>query len=237
MLTVIGVSSLALFLAATAWLQRNEDRVVDLGPSGPYLFRSSAGPVAISNGDAPTVRYRASWLIRGPSLADDGSAEVFPKQVVLRCDTRFPCRAGSTIDVPQTEAVRVEAVDNDVLVDRFDGDLTIDSTGDGAVSLGPVAGRVMISTESGSVFAAGLTATDVEIETRSGEIEIWFAARPQRLVIRSGSEPVTIRLPEGDYAVSVQSGSSIVVTVGQVAAADSEILVQARGPVRIEPSQ
>lgn len=234
---MIGVSSLALFLSGTAWLQRSEDRVVDLGPSGPYRFKTDTGPVAISNADTPALRVRASWLIRGPSMADDGALGAFPNEVTLACDTRFPCRAGSTIDVPTSEAVLVETVDNDVLVDHFDGDLTIDSTGVGDVSLGPIAGRVTISTEDGSVFGAGLTAQEVEIETRSGAIELWFGARPERLVIRSGSEPVTIKLPDGDYAVSVQSGSSIVVTVGQVATADAEILVQARGPVRIEPSQ
>ncbi len=234
---MIGVSSIALFLAVTAWLQRAEDRVVDLGPSGPYRFRTDAGPVALSNADTPALRYRASWLIRGPSHTDDGSVGIFPNEVVLTCETRFPCRAGSTIDVPSTEAVVIETVDNDVLVDRFDGDLSIDSTGHGDVSLGPVAGRVTVSTEDGAIFGAGLTAVDVEIETRSGAIELWFDTRPERLVIRSGSEPVTIKLPDGDYAVSVQSGSSIVVTVGQVTTADAEILVQARGPVRIEPSQ
>jgi hypothetical protein len=224
-------------LAATAWLQRTEDRVVDLGPSGPYRVRSTAGPVTISNGDDPALHYRASWLVRGPSLTGDGADDVFPNDVVLRCNTRFPCRAGANVDVPNAEELVVEAVGNDVFVDHFDGTLSVVAAGAGDVVLGPVAGVVTVSTEDGAIIGSGLTAKEVELDTRSGEVDVWFGARPDTVTIRSGSEPVTLRLPDGDYAVSVKSGSSIIVTVGQVATADSVILVQARGPVRIEPTK
>ena len=158
-------------------------------------------------------------------------------EVALRCATRLPCRAGASLDVPVSSSLVVEAVDNDVLVDTYNGDLSIESLGAGNVSAGPVAGRLRINAEDGAVFGAGLTAGQVEVTAGTGQVELWFAARPQQVIINAGSEPVAIKLPDGDYAVSVQGASSAVVAVGTAATADSQILVQASGPVRIEPTE
>ena len=131
----------------------------------------------------------------------------------------------------------VSGVDNDVLVDTFSGDLTIESLGAGNVSVGPVEGQLRINAEDGAVFGAGLTAGQVEVTAETGQVELWFGARPQQVIINAGSEPVAIKLPDGDYAVSVQGASSAVVAVGTAATADSQILVHTSGPVRIEPTE
>jgi hypothetical protein len=78
-----------------------------------------------------------------------------------------------------------------------------------------------------------LAARRVEIDTATGAVEVRFAERPARLSVRSGGEPVTIELPDGDYAVSVKGASSTVIAVGLDENAESEIVVDTPGPVWI----
>ncbi len=236
LLTVVVGSGFALFLMGTAWLQRSEPRSIELDPVGPYRWASSTGPIEVANGDAAVVAYQPSWLLFGPDTIGpaDGLGDT---PVGLACRTAFPCRAPSRVEVPTATRVEVESTGGDVSVLRFDGDLTVVTAGGSDVFLGPVAGSLAVTTGPGDVLGFGLTADEVDVETTSGIIELNFATRPRRVVVRSGSEPVTIGLPQGDYAVSVRGGSSIAINVGQVATADSEILVQARGPVRIDPTK
>lgn len=238
LLTVTAVSTIVLFWACTAWLDRSQTRTVELSPSSPHRLVSDIGPIQVSHGQFPSLEYRASWLLRGPteSVLDAAGPGDGPG-VGLACNTVTPCRASSKLNLPADTDLRIFADDNDVSIDRFDGDLKIEVSGDGEVFLGPISGRAVISTAGGGVFGYGLTVDELEIETTTGEIELRFATRPERLTVRSGSEPVTIELPDGDYAVSVKSGSSMVIAVGQAESADSEIFVQARGPVRINPHQ
>ncbi len=232
---------MVLFWAATAWLQRSGREVVDFEPAESYRFRSDAGPVDITDGDRPLLRYDASWLLGGPVIASeppgDGSpgSGGAPSSIELGCPGPFPCRARSRLEVPAGSPLDVVSLRGDVSVVGFDGDLAIETIGRWDVFLGPLTGSLSVATESGGVFGFGLNADDVEIATTGGEIELRFATRPRRVVIRSGGEPVTLELPDGDYAVNVKGGSSITIDVGRLAGADSEILVEAGGPVRIQP--
>ncbi len=233
MSTVSAAAVVAILLAGTAWLQRSEQRTVELDPAGPYRIRSTAGPIEVAQGDRPIVGYRASWLLADPSVttAPDGSG------VVARCDSRLPCRVAARLEVPGPVELTVESVDQPVLVERFDGDLGVVLGGDAALFVGPMAGRLEVVSEHGDIEATGLAAERVDIRSESGRVTLRFAERPTRLTIRSRAGPVTIELPDGDYAVSVEGGSAATVNVRQAETADSHIQIQASGPVRIDPSR
>lgn len=231
--TVVAATTVAVICMVTAWLPRRVTTTVELDPSGPHRVQSEAGPVAVVRGPTPALHHTASWLISGPTFGvEDDRART------VRCDTWLPCRAASTVALPEGPAeLIVQSIDDDVSVDAFDGTLEIETGHEGAVHLGPVAGTVTVATENGGVFGYGLTAQNMAVETFGGEVELRFATAPDRLSVRSGAEPVTIELPDGTYAVSVKGEASVAVSVGQASAADSEIVVEARGPVRIYPSK
>lgn len=220
-------------LMATAWLQRSEDRELALDPAGPVALATDAGPVEIRNGPSRALRYRASWLLVGPEERID--QDPLEPTVVLRCDTAFPCRAAAELELPAGVGASVTSA-HDVTVSRYDGPLGIRTTGRGAVSVGPVTGRLRAETEEGDVSGYGLRSPEVVVETRRGVVDLGFGARPRRVEVEAGIEPVTIELPDGDYAVSVRGGSSVVIDLGRSPTADSEIVVRARGPVRIRPA-
>jgi hypothetical protein len=222
---------LAAVLAGTAWLQGSEIETIELDPSGPYRIRSTTGPVEVTTGDRAVVSYSKSWLVGGPTATAESG------DLLLRCQTRWPCRASSTLTLPPgvSSGTTLElSGDQDLLVSEFDGTLVAAATGDGDVVLGPIGGKVTAETERGAILGYGLRATEMDLKTTDGVVELDFLERPQRVSIQSGPEAVTITLPPGDYAVSVTGGSSIAINVGQAAEADSQITIHARGPVRID---
>ncbi len=244
---VTTLAMVAAFWAATAWLQRTEQGTVALDPSGPVSVTSDAGPVTVDAiepmaqprpwsdpGDVARVSYRADWLLSGPDVAtsDQGAGP----DVTVTCDTAWPCRASTTVEVASSRSVAVEAA-HDVLVGPVDGALRLVAHRQGRILLGAVGGTVAASTESGAVRGYGLRSSAVTVDTEAGPVELTFANRPQRVEVTAGSEPVTIGLPAGSYAVTVEGGTSVAVNVGQSADADSAIVVRTSGPVRIDTSR
>lgn len=239
---MLAVGAIVLVLVGTAGLQRSDERTVDIDPGGPIRIRSTAGPVEVLDEPGPAVSYRASWLIRGPTEVTDAGG------LDLRCDTRWPCRALSTVRVPSARSATdrgsavdldVHTVDEDVVVTGFVGRLLVTTEGVGAVVLGPVRGEIRAVTAAGTVVGHGVRAEVVEVVTDGGAVELHFAEPPRSAVIEAGTEPVTISLPPGSYAVTV-SGTpvDIATDVDVVQAADAEhrLSVRARGPVRIQSS-
>lgn len=240
--SVFVAGAVLTFWAGTAWLQRSAVVAVDLPPAGPYRILSSAGPIEVTVGRGfesaiqnPTFEYDASWLLFGPDANVGDLAEI-----EVSCHRRFPCRAASRLGLPDAAVppdVTIGATEGDVSVNDYAGDLLVATSGSSSVFLASVGGRITVDGEDGDVFGYGLTASDVEVETTGGAVELEFAEKPALLVVRSEGGAVTIALPDGDYAVSVDSETPAAISVGQAADADSKLQIHARGPVRIEPKR
>lgn len=228
---------LALALAATIVTVaggRQAERVVALDPSGPHRVASAAGSVEVGLGAEPRLVYRASWLLRGPTVSRDPWPGRLPADDLrLSCGRRLPCRADGLIELPVGAVLEVRADGGQVLVSSFDGDLEAVTTGSHEVVLGPVAGVIRVETEGGDVIGHGLAADEIEVRTGAGAVHLGFLARPRSVRIEAGDAPVTVELPPGRYAVSVEGDRAPTIGVDVDGTADSRITVDGRGPVRI----
>ncbi len=232
-------------LVATAIGRSSAERVVELEPPAGLAIDSSAGPVELVAGDRATLTYRASWLGRGPELAmapaaAPTSASAAPSvrldplvELGLDCPNRWPCRASSVVAVPAGVVVRVTADAGPVAVGAVDAAVRASTTGDHDVIVGPAAGTLVVVTEGGDVLGTGLAAADVDVRTVDGQVDLVFRERPDRVDVVAGPAPVTIELPPGRYAVSVEGSHTADIDVSRDEAAASRITVEGRGPIRI----
>lgn len=245
-MAVVGLA-LATLLGTVA-AARQATGTLALDPSGPVVLHSSAGPVEVGVGPVDRIDYQASWLLRGPTLHRTGGAggvggvggtggggrvEGAAPVIEVRCDTDWPCRARTRIELQAATDLSVRSEAGPVLVEQLAGSLSIDTGGSHPVTLGPVEGEVRVETDQGDVVGHGLAATTVEIRTGGGAVTLSFRDRPALVQIVAGTEPVEVMLPPGRYAVSVGGNPSATVEVDQDDSADSRIRIDGRGPVRI----
>lgn len=235
----------------TAVASRREERAIPLEASTGVVFGSSAGPVELVPGVSSSLTYRASWLARGPQLSmlpagpgsavgaaagTAGSTSASASPVVeldLDCPSRWPCRASSALVVPTGLAVEATTEAGPVTVGAVDAAVRIRATDRHEVIVGPMRGTLDVATDGGDIVGTGLAATRVEVRTVDGEIELVFRERPERVDVVAGAGPVTIELPPGRYAVSVEGSQSADIDVSRDEAAASRIIVEGRGPIRI----
>ncbi len=249
------VAVAGLFGAATigtSLLGRSTDASIELDQTGPWQIVSSSGPLEITSGAEPRLDYRASWLGSGPdidatvgqlgeiSIGADGAGPFAPEHfgrprttVRLSCQTRLPCRTIATARLPADAVLQATATDGSVLVERFTGMLAIETTDDHEVVLGPVEGGVHVSTDRGPITGHGLAATDVDIRTAGGSVDLGFNNRPRSVTVSAGEQPVTILLPPGCYAVTVVGNPSAIIEVDRDETAESRIRIDGDGPIRV----
>jgi hypothetical protein len=209
-------------------------RTVELGPDDVYRLDSSAGPVEVGVGGRARLHYRGSWLGAAPNVSDEPWPSRLPAtDLRLWCGDWLPCRATARIEVPAGAEVEVRSSGGEILVDRFAGAVSAVTTGDHDVILGPIEGSVVARTVGGDVVATGLAASDVEISTVGGEVRLGFGPPPASLSVTAGDGPVTVELPPGRYAVSVEGDTAPTIEVDIDGTAESRIRIDGRGPVWI----
>lgn len=238
-LTALGLVVGAWLLATVA--DRSASRSLALDGAAAYRISSSAGPLEIGAGPEARLDYRASWLVRGPTVV--AGPEPGPDsriEIEVSCATRWPCRASAELvlgadPLAGEEPIEVDAVTSDgpIVIGGLAGHLAATTTGADEVVLGAVSGSVRVTTERGDVSGAGLAADDVEVWTDGGAVDLSFQRRPRSVVVVAGTEPVELELPPGRYAVSVVGSPSATIDVPRDDSADSRITIDGRGPVRI----
>lgn len=217
---------------------RRATRTVDLAAAGPWRVASSIGPIELAPGPEPRLTYRASWLVRGPRTSDQAWPRRLPAaNLSLDCPAsspvRWPCRATSRVEVPPGAEIEVRATAGEVMVEGWTGTIVVATSGPHDVIVGPVGGRLEVETEAGDVVAHGLMVEEVEARTVTGAVRLSFLEAPRSVVVEAGSGPVTIELPPGRYAVSVEGTPSPAIEVERDESADNWVRVEGRGPVRI----
>jgi DUF4097 and DUF4098 domain-containing protein YvlB len=111
-------------------------------------------------------------------------------------------------------------------------------TGSGDITLRALSGPVNASTGSGDIDANGLSGTTLIGKTGSGDVQVAFVAIPSDVNVDTGSGNGTVKVPQGSYAVTTDSGSgSQQVGVTKNAAAPRKIVVRTgSGDVKVLPA-
>jgi putative adhesin len=80
-------------------------------------------------------------------------------------------------------------------------------TGSGDITLRAVSGELSAKTGSGTIDARELGGKKAVAETGSGDVELRFTGTPDDVNVGTGSGTGIVRVPDGTYNVTTQSGS------------------------------
>jgi DUF4097 and DUF4098 domain-containing protein YvlB len=172
----------------------------------------ASGDVQIDPGAAGEARVRdsLSWVRHKPSVQEswDGDSLV----VTVACDgggflLPDECSANLEITVPASASVTVTASSGNVSATGMSGSVRM-ATDSGDIQLTGVGGAVYAHAISGSVSGQNLTATAVDVQADSGDVDLEFATAPQRVVSRVISGDTTILVPrDGGYLITGQTAA------------------------------
>lgn len=231
----IGTVLLVLFFGF-GWLDRTEEAGLSFGDRRRIVVVSDAGPVVVRSGEENRARHVDSFLLRGPTveLATDDDEAVFR----IRCDTAWPCRATTEVQVrPDVELVVISS-GGTVLVSSFDGDLTVFADHDD-VNLGPVSGSARVVSGTGDVAGFGLALDQLTVEVDSASMGLEFATTPASVVLTNERGLVDLALPDTGYDFTVITPDEVAerVDIGVAAApsSGSSVSIRSGGPVTVEP--
>ncbi len=233
-LLTVPLLLILLAVLGSSWFDRTDVTTIEIGATNRILLVNDAGPIRIrslaESEGPPELVLRDSWLIRRPELEQVAGAE----GVVIRlsCPTRFPCRSAAELSVAAGTEVVVVSTDGLVEVGRFDGSLTVFSSGEG-VALGAISGSTRVVSD-GVVFGSDLQSTSASVMASEGDVDITFSRSPAALVIEADGGRVDVVVPNQRFRLDIESSEgTIVADVRESETADRTILVRSVGPVTV----
>ncbi len=233
-LTVVVV--LAALFFGFGWLGRTDEASLGFGDRRRIVIVSDAGPVNVISGDENLASHIDSFLVRRPTIelaTDDDEA-------VLRvlCDTRWPCRAATTIEVKPGTELLVISSGGTVQVSSFSGDLTVFSDHDD-VYLGPLAGSARVVSATGDVVGFGLTLQQLTVQLDDAAMDLEFAASPESVVLTNERGVVDLVVPDTGYAVTVFTEDDLAdlvdLQIGTDPDTPSTVSIRSGGAVTVAP--
>ncbi|MEZ5229475.1 MAG: hypothetical protein R2710_23280 [Acidimicrobiales bacterium] len=231
-----SIAAVLVVFFGFGWLDRSDEASLSFGDRRRIVVVSDAGPVEVRSGTENRASHSDSFLVRRPTveLANDGDEAVFR----VRCETRWPCRATTSIEVvPGTELV-VIADAGAVQVHSFAGNLTVFSDRDD-VLLGPIAGSARVVSATGDVAGFGLALEQLTVELDDASMALEFAAPPLTVVLTNDSGNVDLVVPDTGYDLTVVTDDDMAdqvdVGVGAAAETGSTVSIRSGGPVTVSP--
>ena len=117
------------------------------------------------------------------------------------------CGAELTLDVPAGEAVRATSGSGNVSARNLTGALDLeDSSGD--ILLNYVSGPLVLSASSGDITGTFISATKVNANDSSGDVDLSFDRAPHNVQVSDASGDITVAVPANvSYSVVAKAGS------------------------------
>lgn len=172
---------------------------------GTLTITSTLGGLKIMPGAGGEVRVER-WL-RGKA-AGDGRSSWTLENGTLRLDancqmTFGDCGGRYHIRVPPGIRLVIDAGDDGVTLDKITHDA--DVSAEGPIRLYGTTGKLRLAGGDSMIAGNRLRSADVKALTRSGTINLSFAAPPARLDARSAEGRVTVDVPKDEYAITAES--------------------------------
>ena len=190
------------------------------------------------NGGPPAVAASVSGgrlTLAAPSCAYSGCSVGFDVSVPAGV-TVTAASDGGPVTVSGTEGASLDSGSGPVQATGIDGPLTVTSDGGGVIVDG-LTGPLHVDTGSGTLVAQGVAAATATVITDGGGARISFVAAPDAVLVNTGSGAATLALPDGQYALTADSGGGPqqVGIATDPGARSSLAINRGGGPLIIEP--
>jgi hypothetical protein len=172
------------------------------------------GLVVLAPGEAGAVSFqrRLEWSGTKPTVAETWDGQVF--QVTAACEAgpwRIGwdpvCSVGYTMDLPPGVTVDARNDSGGIEARDLDGEVRLTET-NGSLVVTNLGGPLVLHTGSGDIAGSGLRAGRVEVQVTTGDVDLSFAAPPDRIIVEATSGNPTIEVPRGDrYRISVETST------------------------------
>jgi hypothetical protein len=214
------------------------ERVQADGPIDRVDIDLDAGEVMLvgHEGEGVLGTVTSRWTDQPPEVVHYVQDGVL--HVLGRCDAyAVPCLVDVSLTVPPGADVRVDTDVGSVTVRAIDGDVEV-STLDGDVEARAIGGGLFVESGGGDIRGEELTGALVDARTMDGDVSLSLTTAPSRVVGRTASGDVHIRVPDGTYRVEAdaQGGEvEIASAILQDTSADAVIVAEsASGDVHVE---
>lgn len=231
---VLVVLVLLIVLAGLALRRADTSTQTFPGPVASVDVKLPAGGIRVYTGGdgGVTVTREMRWLLTKPKLD-----ETFDQGVLRLHVTGSPLFSGIveySLQVPAGTSLQLWSSAGTIHVRGVTGGIEARSSA-GGIFLEECGGRLKLRTSAGSVEAEELTASEVDVETHAGGVDLAFVAAPERVEVTTQAGAVDVVVPDERYHVETSSdvGATTVDVDDEPAAARRITITTQAGSIRV----
>jgi hypothetical protein len=161
--------------------------------------------VGPGTGKRAVISGRVNYSLVRPVVKWDHSA-TGTNLVGPNCFWVGDCAAELKLAVPDSEAVRATSGSGNVSASNLTGALNLNA-GSGDLLLDHLSGSLVLSAGSGNITGANISATKVQANDSSGDVDLSFTRPPDDVDVSDGSGDITVAVP-ADVSYSVVANAS-----------------------------
>lgn len=153
-----------------------------------------------------TVERQLKWARSKPTYAEKWTGEQL--RITADCpDNAGSCSIDYVVYVPSSVTVHAESQSGNIRASGIDGVVNL-GTESGNIETIDTKGNLKARTSSGNITATRVSSKDVDAQVDSGNVDLRFAAAPDKVVARSSSGNIEVVVPSQEkYAVRAETDS------------------------------
>jgi hypothetical protein len=166
-----------------------------------------SGGITVVKGDAGEVGVERSlqWENTKPTIREEWDGDTLRISAV--CPDDNGCAVDYSLRVPQTVVVHADTDAGDISISDITNDLDLANRA-GDVTVENATGKVRIQGDAGNITSHGLRSSNVDAQTKSGNITLTFVTAPSSAKAITEAGAVRISVPrDGDGGYRVQAST------------------------------